>query len=248
VSLRILQRGDAAGHTARRVGLLLALLVVMLAVVSLVLLSPVALAVLNPDGRADWERLANISQTYAAASAVLALLALGGVAASLVFQAREMRMSRSQALRSHHFELLRMAMENPSYMRVWGPSRFPDDEQWRQALYANLIVTYWYMAYDMGDLSEIHLRAVAAEFFAGEPGQDFWRTWRELRLRTATQKAVRNFNQILDDEYQKATQPPPAPEPTPSAPPEPEPESSESAREEEEPDQEPPEASPPANP
>lgn len=198
-----------AGHTARRVGLLLVLVVVVLAVISLVLLSPAALAALNPNGSVDWQRLAHISQTYAAASAILALLALGGVAVSLVFQAREMRANRVHATRLVHMDLLKMAMDDPLYMRSLGPSRFSNDDLRRQSLYVNPLIGYWRMAYEMGEASELHLRAVAADFFAGEDGQRFWRTWGHERIRTSTEKRTRRFHEILDEEYQKATAPPP---------------------------------------
>lgn len=216
---RTLLRDTQASPTARRVTLLVVLLVSALAVISLVLLSPLALAALNPNGSADWQRLSNIAQTYAAASAVLALLALGGVALSLVFQAREMRAARLQALRMAHLDLMKLALDNPTYLAALGRNTYPDDEQRQQSLFVNLLISNWEMSYEMDEMSEIRLRDSARHLFGGEAGQRYWQTVRERRLRRSTQKRARHFHEILDEEYQKATQPPPAPEPeTPESP------------------------------
>jgi hypothetical protein len=239
---RTLLRDTQASPTVRRVTLLVVLLVSALAVISLVLLSPLALAALNPNGSADWQRLADIAQTYAAAaaSAVLALLALGGVALSLVFQAREMRAARLQALRMAHLDLMKLALDNPTYLAALGRNTYPDDEQRQQSLFVNLLISNWEMSYEMDEMSEIRLRDSARHLFGGEAGQRYWLTVRERRLRRSTQKRARRFHEILNEEFQKATtQPPPAPAP---AEPEPEPETPESPAREES-DQEPPEQS-----
>ena len=52
---------------------------------------------LNPD----WRHLADIGQAYGAASAIFSALAVAGVAAGLVYQARALRLARVQAIRTH---------------------------------------------------------------------------------------------------------------------------------------------------
>lgn len=78
---------------------------------ALVLLSPFALRAYGPDGSdSDWQRVGNVAQAYGAVSALIAGLALAGVGASLVFQARESKANREQGMRTAHTELMRMAI------------------------------------------------------------------------------------------------------------------------------------------
>jgi len=66
---------------------------VVVIVSGLVAVSPFALNLLSPNAT-DWTQLSLIGQTYGAASALLAVIALLGVAVSLLMQAREARASR----------------------------------------------------------------------------------------------------------------------------------------------------------
>lgn len=203
---------------ARRVSRLLGLLLALVAVLSLVVLSPLAVATINPDGSADWQRLADVTQTYAAVSAVLALLALAGVAFSLLFQARELRASREQTLRVLHTDLIRMAMEDPLYMRCWGHRPSMTDDQRRQFMYINLMVSLWEMTYETSGMNDQQAHAVTASLFETEEGRWFWQNSRTMRKRVATDRRLRRFYGILDEEYQRATPPSPTPAPAASGP------------------------------
>jgi hypothetical protein len=172
-------------------------------VLAFIVLSPAVLGLLSGDTN-YWARLGNIGQTYGAASALISVLALTGVAGSLFFQAREAKASRDQALRSLHLDLMKMAMEDHAYAESWGPF-FDDDDHvaQRQHMYINLIIEHWRMMCEFGSMTEVHLRAVSHIVFLGDPGRRFWADARELRLRSAGSKFERNFHQVLDDEYQK---------------------------------------------
>lgn len=82
-------------------------------VIALVILAIVIVAVspfvLDDFGGspAAWARRADIGQTYGAAAALLAVLALAGVAASLVLQARETKVNREHNSRQVHNQLMR---------------------------------------------------------------------------------------------------------------------------------------------
>lgn len=89
-----------------------------------------ALAVLSPFGLRvfdghdeEWERLSLIGQTYGAISALIAVLALLGVVAALVYQARELRRAADENRRQAMGDLLRMAMADPDLDECWGPSK-----------------------------------------------------------------------------------------------------------------------------
>ena len=133
----------------------------MIAVIGALGSVAVSSLVVEHIGLADdeqWQRFSNIGQTYGAASAMLSVLALIGVAISLIMQCRESKASREQARRALHFELLKMAMDDPFYLHVWGPFAPPDTDLYREHMYANLILTHWQMDWDVGAIDEEHLR------------------------------------------------------------------------------------------
>ena len=172
------------------------------------------MGLLNRQSR-DWERLSWIGQTYGAASALLAVLALIGVAVSLFLQSREAKASREQALRVIHTELMQMAMEDEVYRRSWGPFFASGDPvAQREHIYVNLIISNWQMQYELRVFDEPHLRSAAHILFSGEVGQRFWSEVRDLRMRTASTRRERRFHKILDEGHQRAlTSPATAPMP-----------------------------------
>ncbi|GIH92163.1 DUF6082 family protein [Planobispora siamensis] len=203
LSERLLVRGFA-----RRALITILLLVVVGLVSGLVAISPLALSLLG-DQAGDWERLSLIGQTYGAASTLLSVLALLGVAVSLVLQAREAKSDREQALRMLHTDLMKMAMEDPLYRRAWGPFFDSDDHDTpREHMYVNLIVSQWAMEYELETITEQHLRSIAFTLFSGPAGRRYWRNVRDLRLESASTRRERRFHQILDEEFARAPEPP----------------------------------------
>lgn len=71
-------------------------------------------------------------------------------------------------------------------------------------VYVNLIVSYWESRYELGQLSDVHLRAGASRLFQAQPGLRFWVDTRSLRVETAVGRRARRFHRILDKEYLKA--------------------------------------------
>lgn len=205
-----------AGRPRRRTstGLLFGrLLAIALASVAIILvaISPLALDLFGGDGD-SWARRGNIGQTYGAAAALLSVLALVGVGASLVLQARESKANREQASRLIHTDLLKMAMDDPAYLECWGPYYSSDDPvETRQALYVNMVLSYWESRYELGQLTEAHLREAAAHMFRAAPGRRFWADARSVRVDTAESRKARRFHHILDEEYLKAVTPGPSP-------------------------------------
>jgi hypothetical protein len=164
----------------------------------------------------DWERLSWVGQTYGAASALLSVMALIGIAVSPTLQARESKASREQALRAIHTELLQMAMDDEVYRRCWGPFfSAGDPTAQREHMYVNLIVSNWQMRYEMRAISEEHLRASAHIVFSGEIGRRFWAEGRELRLKAVSSRREHRFHQVLDEEHRHALDSP-AQSPPPS--------------------------------
>lgn len=178
---------------------------VILAIV-IVALSPFVLD--DFGGKASsWTRRADIGQTYGAAAALLAVLALAGVAISLVLQARETKVNREHASRQVHTELIRMALDDPAYVECWGP--YVDQENpvsTRQHGYVNLILSYWESRFELGTFTEQHLRSGAREMFSSPPGRRFWSTTRIGRSQIHETRRQRRFHEIVDGEYLRAVE------------------------------------------
>lgn len=201
-----------------RVSLSVILLLIVVLSVGLIGASPLVLDSFH-GSTSHWNRLSAIGQTYGAASAVLSVLAVIGVAVTLVLQARDSRTLRLQAIRESHIRLLEMAMNDPELNKVWGPSGLSDPfVHQRQSMYANMILSQWEMSYATRTLTDRHLRLVAAEFLSGTIGREFWHIARQARLDTSESKLSRRFHELSDEEYQRLLKTPAIPPPEPSAP------------------------------
>jgi ABC-type multidrug transport system fused ATPase/permease subunit len=175
------------GAAATRTVLILVVLLLVLVSVGLVVASPWALRALDRNGDAiNWNRLSEIGATYGAVSAIIVAIALLGVVAALVIQSREAKAARKNAQRAHHVDLLRLAMDDPSYMECWGPYLTESFDTERQYTYVNLIVTQWNSEYEIGEMTDVLLRATAVSVFASSPGRQYWATsgsfWRDNTL------------------------------------------------------------------
>ncbi|MET8251417.1 DUF6082 family protein [Micromonospora sp. NPDC005197] len=162
-------------YLARRPGTPMILPLAVLAMLAAVLFSPAVLLWIGRRPGYDWPLLGNVGQTYGAASAILAALALIGVVASLALQAREAKAAREQALRALHTDLLKMAIDDPALLECWGPIEDAVDVEWfRKHVYANLIVSHWQLMWEVDVLTAQHLEVLADQFFKGHVGRRFW--------------------------------------------------------------------------
>ncbi|OLT25943.1 hypothetical protein BJF79_12520 [Actinomadura sp. CNU-125] len=143
----------------------------------------------------------------------LAGAALGtapGIIALLNFQARATKVEREEARRIAIAELLKMAMDDPDLDEAWGPVPAREDRKTRrQLMYINMIVSEWQMSFETKALPESRLRAISREMFSGRPGRTYWQDARQVRIDTSETKQARRFHQILDEEYNQTTAPPP---------------------------------------
>jgi len=179
------------------------LVVVAVVGIGVLAVSPALLLALR-DQSDDWEQLSDIATTYGAAAAFLSVLALAGVAVSLVFQARETKASREQALRALHVDLLRMAMDDETYRRCWGEFFDSDDPDAQRAqMYTNMIFSHWELMFELNAITEAHLREAASVVLAGEQGRRFWAGARGIRATAAGTRRERQFHRIIDDEYRR---------------------------------------------
>lgn len=197
-------RINGRGIRARRVLLASVLMLFIATTIGIVTASPLALGGLGGMA-SDWNRLSLIGQTYGAASALLSVLALIGIAISLILQARENKANREQALRASHSDLMQKAMDDPLYARVWGALMAPGDfDSQREHMYVNLIISHWEMEYGLGAITEEHLRAIVHAVFSEEAGRRYWRSARSVRMISSMGRKEERFHQILDEEFAKA--------------------------------------------
>ena len=179
---------------------------VTVSALALITVSPLALKKFEMLRGFNWSQLSNIGQTYGAASALLTGLALVGVAGSLIFQVRTIRLAREQSSQEHQFHLVEMALQDPIYLRAWGddPSMFGTLKNLQQHYYVNLIISFWERAYLVGDLPEHALRGELMLLFHGQAGRRFWDHNKDFRTASARSRRSRHFCQIVDEEYRRS--------------------------------------------
>lgn len=183
------------------------LVLLIVATLALVGLSPWGLRVLAGTRGMNWPELSDIGQSYSAAAALLSALALIGVALSLLTQNRDSRVAREQAIRSQHRDLVRMGFD-PSLMWVVSGSRSlrSEDTELRalQRRYANLWVQHWGSMYELGVMSETAVRTeLRRSLFSGDVGRDYWANTGSLPYYNGTRR-IRRYYKIVNDEYNRA--------------------------------------------
>jgi hypothetical protein len=186
-------------RTRRRVAVVtLSLLGVAVAMI-LVLLSPLGLLDLVAVHHISWERLSFVGQTYGAVSALLDAAALVGVVVSVLFQVRESALSRVQAGRSRHFELIQMAMQDPLLMQAFH-SLSDSDEANRLNAYVSLLIQNLQMLWDSRDIEEDELRANLSDLLVTEAGRRYWQQFGHVRMALFTdRRRQQEFVQIIDE-------------------------------------------------
>jgi hypothetical protein len=179
--------------------LLIVLFVILLA--AAVLLAPWGFQYIGKD--VDWSRLSDIGQAYGGISALISSLALAGVSASLLMQARQVRTANQQLVRSVQFDFFRILMENPR-LYVGNAQRTEVDAR-RNQFYAYYF-NYAQLGFEMGVLTEANLRnEMLANFFASERGRRYWENNRSDWMDWLTSRSGLAFIRIVDDTYAKAS-------------------------------------------
>jgi hypothetical protein len=189
-------------RTARRLFLAAAAL---LATAAFLIGTPFLLLAIGHVRPNDWTRFSNEGQAYGGIAAVIGMLALLGVAASLVLQSRDGAANRELAQRTIQGDLLSRALDDRELLACWGPSRHGDDQQDRQHIYTNLIVSFWRSMFEIGKITEDQLRVLSARMFAGAPGRRYWTIAGPHQESHYVTDRDRKFVQILDQEHAKAT-------------------------------------------
>jgi hypothetical protein len=186
-------------RTRRRVAVVIASLLCIAGAMTLVLISPLGLLDLVAVHPINWERLSFVGQTYGAVSALLDAAALVGVVVSVLFQVRESALSRVQAGRSRHFELIQMAMQDPLLMQAFH-SLSDSDEANRLNAYVSLLIQNLQMLWDSHDIEEDELRANLSDLLVTEAGRRYWQQFGHVRMALFTdRRRQQEFVRIIDE-------------------------------------------------
>jgi hypothetical protein len=151
----------------------------------------------------NWALLSNIGQTYGAISALLAAIGISGVAITIVLQIRESQRSRADAIRQRHYDLSRMAMDDPSLTEISeGSTQFSSFKERKLMMYVNLQLQFWLMLWEIDNLPENTLRGYLIDLFETGPGRRYWKTFGvpRMSMETGARKEERFFR-VVNEEY-----------------------------------------------
>lgn len=172
--------------------------------VVLVIVSPIVLVLVDKVPGVNWPRLAEIGQTYGAASALFAALALFGVAGSLVVQGRQVRLAQVQAARSLQVELMKMAMDDSDLTPLWAYSAQGDQSRARRSMFLQLTFKYFEMLYTTGLVDSQSLRNTMRYRFMNAEVRTYWQRVHEIYRQEAVNAAERRFVNLVQDEWRQA--------------------------------------------
>ena len=125
-------------------------------------------------------------------------------------QNRELRHNRWEAGRSLHYEVVRMALDDPFYRQVFSAveAGAPESET-RLVGYINMILGFWAMMWEFGDWSEEQLRINLQDVLGSDAGRSYWSKYGSERLRWGRggSKRGRAFERIADEVYRNLREP-----------------------------------------
>ena len=150
----------------------------------------------------DWDELSEIGQAYGGISAILSGLALCAIGGSLLLQRRQAHLSAVTAARERHFDLVKLALDDPilRYPGIFSSS----PEEARQWAYMNLWVSYWEMLWDTGAMSHIELCAQLDLLFSDNDAVAWWTASGPFWGITAATRRRRMFLATANEAFRRA--------------------------------------------
>ncbi|MEV4808039.1 DUF6082 family protein [Nonomuraea sp. NPDC049421] len=180
-----------------------------LVALSVLLASPFALGQVADLTGVDWASLADVGDAYGSAVALLTAVSLLMLAGSVAFQARTARISSETAVRMLHVEMMRFTIDDPTLMQVGG-TRWDGSHESAEVMrmwgYANLQLALLRSFYALKETTAAELRLIMAGRFTSQIAREHWefnRTWYQASERTHRD---RQFDELVEEEYQKAVQ------------------------------------------
>jgi len=134
-------------------------------------------------------------------SMLISSIALVGVAASLLLQARQLRASQLQAARSAQFDFVKMQFDRPELAAAVFGDKFP-----LESALANWYMKYLELSYLLKIASRDSVLVQATLLSNGKYFPDWWETARGIYQSEATGKLEREFFAVIDQAFQEAKQ------------------------------------------
>jgi hypothetical protein len=172
-------------------------------VVAGVLAASLAARVESPE---VWDRWAKVGDAFGVLNGLLSGMAFVGLVVTLWVQFRELALQRSELrlqrdaivhsgeelrrsadanLRMLHFELLKMAIDDPALAEVWpDPANAADERHSRQLLYANLVFQHLSLSMLVARYTDEQIREALRYTFDSPLMREYWRLARRARRRT----------------------------------------------------------------
>jgi Family of unknown function (DUF6082) len=141
------------------------------------------------------------SVVIAVISTLISSIALLGVAASLLLQARQLRASQLQAARSAQFDFVRVQFERPELAAAVFGDKFP-----LESALANWYMKYLELSYLLKAASRDSILVQATLLFSGKYFLEWWETAQKIYQSEATGKLEKEFLDIIDQAFQDAKQ------------------------------------------
>lgn len=183
----------------------LAITVLLVLSVLCALGSPLALASLANLDTVDWSRLADVGESYGTASAILSAVAIGGLAASFLYQAQQLRLTRLHHVRGVQRDLLMRMVEEPDLGAAVGFSSGDENLSARQHAFILAWVQYLFLSYEGGVSTKSMLeKEVFPSMFSSESMLLFWQKYRSTWLDPGVPELQRAFGKLVDRAWKQA--------------------------------------------
>lgn len=123
-------------------------------------------------------------------------------------QHKTVRRSAEAAVRARHIQLLEMAINDPALMKCWPIYGLADtDEQRKQYLYCNLIMSHHYMCYELEYVTDEELEESLYHAFSNDILRNFWKASRPGRNRSTPHGGhMRKFYDLAELSYARQSE------------------------------------------
>jgi hypothetical protein len=139
--------------------------------------------------------------TIAVVSTLISSIALAGIAASLLLQARQLRASQLQAARAAQFDFMKMQFDNHELASAVFGNQFR-----AEVSLMNWYMKYMELSYLLKTISKESIAIQATLLFSGQYAREWWNLARDIYDAEAAGRLEREFFSIIDGAYEKAVQ------------------------------------------
>ena len=124
---------------------------------------------------------------------------------------RQVRQELTSLDKQRHFDLIKLALDNPEFFEVMDGSPLEEPDG-RRKIGANLTLNYWLAMWELGEVAEPELRALTTNMFRSRISRAWWGEVNQSWI-TARGRRRRQFLRIVHEEWMSAgadaVEPPP---------------------------------------